>query len=136
MLPVSSVPVADIPSDWRYGATVVSICAIPLFSGVQLSAAVISVREKSIVTYGPGIARFFGAVRPADAAMLVRRIVWPGEVLPVTLPAAQLPEIGLAPKLSANTRMAIMRVLASRCIISPWSQQLTVITDPGSAEWA
>ena len=53
---VTSVPVARRPSEVRYGATVVSSRATPALFVTQLSAAVISVREKRRVTYGPGAA--------------------------------------------------------------------------------
>jgi hypothetical protein len=54
VLSVTSVPVAVMPSDWRYGATVVSNRAMLSSSSTQLSAADISVRENSKVTNGPG----------------------------------------------------------------------------------
>src|SRR5215813_14573425 len=54
VLAVTSVPVPAMPSDLRYGATVVSSRAMLSSSSMQLSAADISVRENSRVTNGPG----------------------------------------------------------------------------------
>src|SRR5262249_24445179 len=53
-----------MPSDWRYGATVVSNRAMLSSSSTQLSAADISVRENSRVTKGPA-----GAALRAEAGL-------------------------------------------------------------------
>src|SRR6266516_2069928 len=51
---VTIVPVPRIPSEARYGATVVSSRATLVLLKTQLSAAVSSVRENNNVTNGPG----------------------------------------------------------------------------------
>src|SRR5690242_5342759 len=50
---VTIVPVPRIPSEARYGATVVSSRATLVLLATQLSAAVSSVRENNSVTNGP-----------------------------------------------------------------------------------
>src|SRR6516165_509402 len=67
VIPVTRVPVAVMPSERRYGATTVPRGAIPLLSGTQLSAAPVSVRENSSVTYGPAVAG--SPARPACPRM-------------------------------------------------------------------
>src|SRR6266567_576642 len=51
VLAVTREPVPVIPTDCRYGATVVSRRAMPVSSGVQASPAVTSEREKNSVRY-------------------------------------------------------------------------------------
>ena len=71
VLSVTSVPVPAMPSDWRYGATVVSKRAMLVSFSTQLSAADISVRENSRVTKGP-VRR--GSALRAGAALALRRL--------------------------------------------------------------
>jgi hypothetical protein len=96
--PVTREPVPVIPSDRRYGATVVSRRAMPVSSGTHPSAAVTSEREKSSVAYislaaAPGLvpgsapgASTVAALGPADAG----RTAAPAPSAPIVLAATQV----------------------------------------------
>src|SRR6266702_3730375 len=68
VLPVTREPVPVIPTDCRYGATVVSRRAMPVSSGVQASPAVTSEREKNSVRYRWPAAAVAPAPRAAPRA--------------------------------------------------------------------
>jgi len=94
--PVTREPVPVIPSDRRYGATVVSRRAMPVSSGTQPSAAVTSERENSSVAYiclaaaglMPGSALGAPTVAVAGAADAGRTAA-PAPSAPIVLAATQ-----------------------------------------------
>ena len=105
VLAVTREPVPVIPTDCRYGATVVSRRAMPESSGVQASPAVTSEREKNSVTYRWPAAAAAPALRAAPRA-------W---VAPVSAAAPEPAEAGrtAAPAPSAPIVLAARPMAAA-----------------------